>query len=97
MWDDLNELLSGWKITFSPYVDMLQVRDANIFKIDNSELKQERIGEAVVVYKKDDLTPMMIEFSNTHACLGDITDIAPDEVMSRVIQYLQTHYQIKKA
>ena len=97
MWSDLNELLLGWKIAFSPYVDMLQVRDPNIFKIANNDLKQERIGEAVVIYRKDDLTPMMIEFSNTYACLGDITDIAPDEIMERVIKYLQTYHQTKRA
>jgi hypothetical protein len=91
MWDDLSDLMLGWKIILNPYSGMLQVSDTRILDISDDELDSDYIGKALLLYDKGDHTPMMVQFDNVYDCLGDIEDMPQDQVVDKIIKYLQSH------
>ena len=92
MWDNLKDLIASWDIAYSPFTDLLQVRDPRVMGIDNQDIVTEDRGNATVAFEKQEHTPLMIQLSRAYECIGEIEDIPKEEMFGNLIEYLKVHY-----
>ena len=93
MWQDFRKHISDWVVEYSPFTDVLEVRDNRVLQLPDDELVSETYGAAQVYYEAATKEPVMVILPQAYEYIGSLDEDTPsEELLNRLVGYLQANH-----
>jgi hypothetical protein len=80
--------LSKWNITYSTYVDNLQVFKKSVYSKNDEELINKRFSKYTIVCDKKTLEPILIEMKQASKSIGELDNMAKKDIIKAIEGYI---------